>query len=62
MSGLGLHVQWRADLLRGQAVHRDGVGRRQIKDSGYGRELGNISMHEFVNKKLVRSGHIAAPV
>jgi succinate-semialdehyde dehydrogenase/glutarate-semialdehyde dehydrogenase len=33
-----------------------------IKNSGYGRELGSMGMQEFVNKKLVRSGAIAAPV
>ena len=33
-----------------------------IKYSGYGRELGNMGVQEFVNKKLVRTGHIAAPV
>jgi hypothetical protein len=32
------------------------------KHSGYGGELGRMGIQEFVNKKLVRSGHIAAPV
>ena len=33
-----------------------------IKNSGYGRELGNMDIQEFVNKKLVRTGHFPAPV
>jgi succinate-semialdehyde dehydrogenase / glutarate-semialdehyde dehydrogenase len=33
-----------------------------IKFSGYGRELGGMGIQEFVNKKLVRTGHLAAPV
>jgi succinate-semialdehyde dehydrogenase/glutarate-semialdehyde dehydrogenase len=32
-----------------------------VKNSGYGRELGSLGIQEFVNKKLVRTGHFDAP-
>jgi succinate-semialdehyde dehydrogenase/glutarate-semialdehyde dehydrogenase len=32
-----------------------------VKNSGYGRELGNMGIQEFVNKKMVRTGHFPAP-
>ncbi len=33
-----------------------------IKNSGYGRELSRLGIQEFVNKKLVRTQSIDAPV
>ena len=33
-----------------------------VKHSGYGHDLGSMGIQEFVNKKLVRSGHLPAPM
>jgi succinate-semialdehyde dehydrogenase/glutarate-semialdehyde dehydrogenase len=33
-----------------------------IRNSGYGRELGNLGIQEFVNKKLVRTARLDAPL
>lgn len=73
--GLGGSV-WTQDLARGQRVASRvdtgmmfvnnldwadaGLPFGGIKGSGYGRELGSLGIQEFVNKKLVRTGDLAA--
>ena len=37
------------------------LNKAQLEQSGYGRELGNMGIQEFVNKKLVRTAHLDAP-
>jgi succinate-semialdehyde dehydrogenase/glutarate-semialdehyde dehydrogenase len=74
--GLGGSV-WTRDLVRGQRVaSRVETGMMfinnidwsdaelpfgGIKNSGYGRELGDMGIQQFVNKKLVRTASMAAP-
>lgn len=74
--GLGGSV-WTQDLMRGQRVASQidtgmvfinnidwtdaALPFGGIKHSGYGRELGNMGIQEFVNKKLVRTIHLKAP-
>jgi succinate-semialdehyde dehydrogenase/glutarate-semialdehyde dehydrogenase len=74
--GLGGSV-WTSDLARGQRVaSRIDTGMvfinnidwtdaelpfGGIKNSGYGRELGDLGIQYFVNKKLVRTASMAAP-
>ena len=74
--GLGGSV-WTADVARGRRVaSRVETGMMfinnidwtdaelpfgGIKDSGYGRELGDMGIQQFVNKKLVRTHDVKAP-
>ena len=75
-SGLGGSV-WTKDVARGQRLaSRIDTGMMfvnnidwtdaelpfgGVKNSGYGRELGNLGIQEFVNKKLVRTVQLDAP-
>jgi succinate-semialdehyde dehydrogenase/glutarate-semialdehyde dehydrogenase len=74
--GLGGSV-WTQDLMRGQRVASQidagmvfinnldwtdaALPFGGVKYSGYGRELGNMGIQEFVNKKLVRTVQLRAP-
>ena len=75
--GLGGSV-WTKDVSRGQGVaSRVETGMMfinnidwsdaelpfgGIKNSGYGRELGCMGIQQFVNKKLIRTASMSAPI